>query len=236
MTRPSGGRPDAIDSDEYPLNVPISSTTRARVAKASISRKRPSSAPTIMCGDSSDRRVSSASFSSAVSGAVVWASAYSSMPGRKIDSIVRRGYAGGRRRPATPTLVVVAVGATDVVGTATVAMLSSDIEGSTRLLQDLGSTYAEVLMVHRDLLRGAFAAHGGSEQSTEGDAFFVVFPTAGAAIGAALDAQLAVARHEWPTGVEVRVRMGVHVGDIQTVAGTIVGMAVHQAARIGAAA
>ncbi len=120
--------------------------------------------------------------------------------------------------------------------TATVGLLFSDIEGSTRLLQKLGADYAPVLLRHRELMRAAFAAHGGEEQGTEGDSFFVTFPGASDAVAAALAAQRALGQHDWPPGAPVRVRIGVHVGEIQTVAGTIVGLAVHEAARIGAAA
>ena len=115
-------------------------------------------------------------------------------------------------------------------------MLFSDIEGSTRLLQQLGTDYPNVLLTHHELLRAAFKAHNGEEQSTEGDSFFVTFPSVRDAVAAALDGQRALANHGWPDGATVRVRVGVHVGTIQTVAGTIVGMAVHEGARIGAAA
>lgn len=120
--------------------------------------------------------------------------------------------------------------------TVTVGLLFSDIEGSTRLLQRLGPGYTDVLLAHRELLRAAFAANGGVEQGTEGDSFFVTFPAASNAVAAALAGQRALAAHAWPADVAVRVRMGVHVGEIQTVAGAIVGMSVHEAARIGAAA
>lgn len=120
---------------------------------------------------------------------------------------------------------------------ATVGLLFSDIEGSTRLLQQLGPMYGDVLLDHRRLLRGAFAAHSGVERSTEGDSFFVTFPTASDAVGAALAGQLALATHQWPSGVPaVRVRMGVHAGEIEELAETVVGMAVHEAARLCAAA
>ena len=58
----------------------------------------------------------------------------------------------------------------------TVTFLFTDIEGSTRLLQDLGDAYADVLETHHRLLREAFAR--GTEVGTEGDAFFVAFPVA----------------------------------------------------------
>lgn len=86
------------------------------------------------------------------------------------------------------------------------------------------------------MLRAAFEAHGGEEQGTEGDSFFVTFPTASHAVAAAIQGQRSLATHPWPHGAPVRVRIGVHVGEIQTIAGTIIGMAVHEAARIGAAA
>jgi class 3 adenylate cyclase len=86
----------------------------------------------------------------------------------------------------------------------TVTFLFTDIEGSTRLLHELGAErYAEALAGHRRVLRDAFARHGGVEVDTQGDAFFVAFPTAPGALEAALAAQ---ARLELP------VRMGLHTG------------------------
>jgi class 3 adenylate cyclase len=61
----------------------------------------------------------------------------------------------------------------------TVTFLFTDIEGSTKLLHDLGpKRYARTLEKHRLILRRAFSAHGGVEVDTQGDAFFVAFPTA----------------------------------------------------------
>src|SRR5512145_2606347 len=91
--------------------------------------------------------------------------------------------------------------------TGTVTFLFTDIEGSTRLLHALGpDTYAEALAEHRRVLREAFAAHGGVEVDTQGDAFFVAFPTAPGAAAAALDALAAL--EPGP----IRVRMGLHTG------------------------
>jgi predicted ATPase len=100
----------------------------------------------------------------------------------------------------------------------------------------LGSDYARVLLEHREIMRSAFGLTGGEEQSTEGDSFFVIFPSASAAVSAALAAQRGLETHDWLAGTELRVRIGVHFGEIQVVAGTAVGMAVHEAARIAAAA
>ena len=61
----------------------------------------------------------------------------------------------------------------------TVTFLFTDVEGSTKLLHELGAdAYATALAVHRTALREAFAAHGGVEVDTQGDAFFVAFSTA----------------------------------------------------------
>jgi predicted ATPase/class 3 adenylate cyclase len=117
----------------------------------------------------------------------------------------------------------------------TVTFLFSDIEGSTRLLAQLGERYAEVLLEHRRVLRAAFEAHGGREVQTEGDAFFVAFAGASDAIAAAVSAQRALARQEWPQGISVRVRMGVHTGEAAVWEGSYFGLAVHRAARICAA-
>jgi hypothetical protein len=94
----------------------------------------------------------------------------------------------------------------------TVTFLFTDIEGSTRLLREAGGGYAELLEVHRRLLRQAVAAYGGREVDTQGDSFFIVFPTPGQAVAAAVAAQRALAEHPWPEGRTVRVRMGVHTG------------------------
>ena len=113
--------------------------------------------------------------------------------------------------------------------------LFTDIEGSTRLLDRLGDEYGRVLAEHQRLLRAAFAAHGGKEIDTQGDAFFVTFPSPGAAIGAAIDTQRALAHHEWPQGVNVRVRIGMDTGRAAVMADRYTGHAVHRAARVSAA-
>ena len=77
--------------------------------------------------------------------------------------------------------------------TGTITLLFTDIEGSTRLLQQAGDSYPELLTTQQELLRGAFAAHGGYEVDTQGDSFFVAFASASAAAAAATDAQRALA-------------------------------------------
>ena len=117
----------------------------------------------------------------------------------------------------------------------TVTFLFTDIEGSTRLAARLGERYAKVLADHQRLLRDAFAASGGREIDTQGDAFFVVFPRAKDAVAAALTGQRTLAGHRWPDGVTVRVRMGLHTGEPAAAHDRYIGLGVHRAARICAA-
>ncbi len=118
----------------------------------------------------------------------------------------------------------------------TVTLLFTDIEGSTRLLHQLGDDYAVLLSDHRRILRSAFQAHGGREVDTQGDSFFVVFEEAQAAVAAAADSQSALDSHRWPRDVELRVRMGLHSGEPMEISEGYVGVDVHRAARISAAA
>ena len=118
----------------------------------------------------------------------------------------------------------------------TVSMLFSDIEGSTLMLSRLGRRYTDALDGHRDVLRSAWAAHGGTEMGTEGDSFFVVFPTAQGAVHAAVQAQRGLETHTWPGDERVRVRMGIHTGSPQVHHDDYVGMDVHRAARIASSA
>jgi predicted ATPase len=112
----------------------------------------------------------------------------------------------------------------------TVTFLFTDIEGSTRLLGELGSEYADVLAEHRRLLREAFRAHGGVEVDTQGDAFFYAFAEAPHAVAAAAEAQEALASGP------IRVRMGIHTGEPQLTDEGYVGLDVHAGARIAACA
>jgi predicted ATPase len=112
----------------------------------------------------------------------------------------------------------------------TVTFLFTDIEGSTRLLHELGDDYADVLAEHRRLLREAFERHNGVEVDTQGDAFFVAFERASDAVAAAEEGSQALAAGP------VRVRIGIHSGEPTVTDEGYVGLDVHRAARIAAAA
>ena len=112
----------------------------------------------------------------------------------------------------------------------TVTFLFTDIEGSTRLLEELGERYVDALAEQRRIVREALARHGGVEVDTQGDAFFIAFPDARGAAAAAAETQAELA-----TG-PVRVRMGLHIGEPIVWAEGYAGMDVHRAARICAAA
>lgn len=111
----------------------------------------------------------------------------------------------------------------------TVTFLFTDVEGSTRLLHDLGDAYAEALAEHRRVLRDAFVRHEGVEVDTQGDAFFVAFSRASDALAAAVAGRDALAAGP------LRVRMGVHTGEPLVTGEGYVGIDVHRAARIAAA-
>jgi predicted ATPase/serine/threonine protein kinase/DNA-binding CsgD family transcriptional regulator len=114
----------------------------------------------------------------------------------------------------------------------TVTLLFTDIEGSTRLLQRLGDSYAGVLAECRQLLRATFQEWNGREVDTQGDAFFIAFSRATDAVLAAVDVQRALSAHPWPEDVVVRVRIGLHTGEPILTQEGYVGLDVHRAARI----
>ena len=118
----------------------------------------------------------------------------------------------------------------------TVTFLFTDIEGSTRLLQELGDGYERVLVEHRRLLASAVEDAGGYVIDVQGDAFFAAFRRARDAVESAAAAQKALDQHAWPPGGEPRVRMGIDTGEPSIVEDGFVGLPVHRAARICSAA
>src|SRR5579875_3865221 len=97
---------------------------------------------------------------------------------------------------------------------APLTLLFTDIEGSTAILKRMGDAYAGVLDDHHRIMRAAVASGGGREVGVFGDSFFVAFPTASAAVECAIAAQRALARHPWPDGLSLLVRMGIHTGRV----------------------
>jgi class 3 adenylate cyclase len=119
----------------------------------------------------------------------------------------------------------------------TFTFLFTDIEGSTALLGRVGQgVYAQILADHHSIIRSGLAAHGGREVDTQGDAFFAVFSSPVACVAAVLKMQRALQAHAWPGRERVRVRMGVHAGEASVTATGLVGLDVHRAARVAAAA
>jgi class 3 adenylate cyclase len=116
--------------------------------------------------------------------------------------------------------------------TGTVTFLFTDIEGSTKLLQQLGEGYAAVVADHRRILRETLGGAGGREVDTQGDAFFYSFQRARDAVRAAVEGQRALTEHDWPGGAEVRVRMGLHTGEPAVGDEGYIGLDVIRAARI----
>ncbi len=118
----------------------------------------------------------------------------------------------------------------------TVTLLFTDIEGSTRMLQELGrEAYVRALTEHRRLLRGAFTGHGGVEVEMQGDSFHFAFPFARDAVTAAVAGQQALQAHEWEAQ-PIRVRIGLHTGEPMQTDGLYAGLDVHHAARVMSAA
>jgi len=117
-----------------------------------------------------------------------------------------------------------------------VTFVFTDIEGSTRLFRAHPDAYPVALAEHREILRSAWRSFGGVEVNTEGDGMLVAFADAAAAVGACAAAQQALATHEWPGGIDLRVRMGAHSGLAHPLDGDYVAIAVHQAARVAAVA
>ncbi|MGH2724934.1 MAG: adenylate/guanylate cyclase domain-containing protein [Actinomycetota bacterium] len=119
--------------------------------------------------------------------------------------------------------------------TGTVTFLFSDIEGSTKLLQRLGDAYSDLLDAHGAVVRAALAQTDGREVGTEGDSFFLAFPAPADAVRVAVEVQRRLAGEDWPDGVTVAVRIGLHTGEGRLGGENYVGIDVNRAARIAAA-
>jgi predicted ATPase/class 3 adenylate cyclase len=117
----------------------------------------------------------------------------------------------------------------------TMTFLNTDIEGSTSLLRRVGDqVYATILEDHHRIIREQLAAHEGSEHGTAGDSFFAVFTSPSSCVNAVVAMQTALQSFPWPAGETVRVRMGIHTGEVSQNETGFVGYEVHRAARISA--
>jgi class 3 adenylate cyclase len=117
--------------------------------------------------------------------------------------------------------------------TGVITFLFTDIEGSTRLLHALGDGYRTVQDRHGEIIRASVAAEDGYVVRTEGDSFFVTFRNPVQAVRAAVAVQRRLASNAWPTGSEVRIRMGLHTGQGVLGGDDYIGIDVNTAARIG---
>jgi class 3 adenylate cyclase len=118
----------------------------------------------------------------------------------------------------------------------TVTFLFTDIEGSTELLRSLGTRYGEVRTEHGRLIEDACTANSGHVIDTQGDAYFAAFDRAADAVSAAVAVQRTLDAADWPEGLQLRVRMGLHTAEPFLDATGYFGLGVHRAARICAAA
>lgn len=115
----------------------------------------------------------------------------------------------------------------------TVTFLFTDIEGSTGLLERLGrDAYGDLLERHRTIIRGAVETTRGGVVDLQGDSIFAAFPNATDALGAAVEAERALLREEWPQGVRPLVRIGVHTGEATLSVNGYVGISVHRGRRV----
>jgi class 3 adenylate cyclase len=119
--------------------------------------------------------------------------------------------------------------------TGTVTFLFADVEGSTRLMRELGEAWGSALTDYRRILRETFEPAGGREVDRQGDGLFFVFGRARAAVAAAAEAQRRLDAHKWPDGTAIRVRMGLHTGEPGLEEEGYLGLDVVRAARICAA-
>jgi class 3 adenylate cyclase len=118
----------------------------------------------------------------------------------------------------------------------TVTLLFTDVEGSTQLVRQLGERYGLALERQRSILRAAVEDAGGREIDCRGDELFAAFPRARVAVTAAVAAQRALSEEAWPDNAILKVRMGLHTGEPALQDDGYLGLDVHRAARIGAAA
>jgi adenylate cyclase len=113
-----------------------------------------------------------------------------------------------------------------------VTLFFTDIEGSTRLTQRLGSTYVEVLDQHNEIIKSIIQSHLGKQIDNPGDGFFISFPDPLEGVRAAINIQKFIASHHWPDDIQLRVRIALHWGQANPVNDKLTGVEVHRTSRI----
>src|SRR5262249_14253610 len=111
--------------------------------------------------------------------------------------------------------------------TGTVTFVFTDVEGSTRLVRELGDSYVDMIAAHRRLVREALEEHAGYEVASRGDEFLLVFRRPTEAVGAAVAIQESHDSYPWPGEQPVSVRIGIHTGEPAIEDGDYVGLDVH---------
>jgi len=120
--------------------------------------------------------------------------------------------------------------------TGTVTLMFTDIEGHTKMWEQMGDDFMPILEAHNAILRSAAAKCNGYEVKTEGDAFMLAFARASDAVLCAVETQVTLANHPWPEDVgKIRVRIGIHTGEPQVAEDDYFGPPVIRASRISAA-
>jgi DNA-binding SARP family transcriptional activator/tetratricopeptide (TPR) repeat protein len=154
-----------------------------------------------------------------------------------LDVPVEAMVGDGEACPAPTVRSGVGVSPLEALPEGVVTFLLTDIVGSTALLRDVGvESYDVLLQEHRDLIRQSVVEHGGVAVDREGDGTLSAFADTCSAVEAAVALQEALAEHDW-LGPRVRVRAGIHTGEAKLSGGRdYVSLALHQAARIAAAA
>jgi DNA-binding SARP family transcriptional activator/streptogramin lyase len=137
---------------------------------------------------------------------------------------------------AVPASSALATHRSAPVPTGTVTFLFTDIEGSTRLVRELGDRYGELLEEHHRLVRTALEEHRGEEIDSQGDAFFFAFRRARDAVRGAVEVQKRFGEARWPDGATVRIRIGIHTGEPGLAETGYHGLDVVRAARISGSA
>lgn len=142
----------------------------------------------------------------------------------------------GGRRPADHAEAPTPSASAAIRPSGTITFVFTDIEGSTKLLKQFPEVARQMFDRHDELMRSVWSEHNGYEVSTEGDSFFVAFGDPDDALAACGSAQRLLSDEQWPSDAGLRVRMGMHVGRALERGDNYFGLAIHQAARISAAA